>query len=492
MPSNIIHTKGGRLVGDTSREDVRAMIAEAFAKKPPGGIVFHLHGGLVNKAAGHETAGRLIPEYTAAGAYPIVLVWETGVIETLKNNLSSIASEAIFQKVRDRVIKMVKRKFSQGPGERSGNQLPQDPATAEIQAIEDAKADPQALRANDPPPPAGLTDLTDFERMQLEAELGFDVELITEVEKVSQGLLRKEEIDAQKVSRSALVRGSSASLMDPEALEAYVVRPPSNSRGLISTASFIKAVVLIAASVVKRYVTGRDHGFHATIVEEILRALYLGNAGKFVWSSMKTDGSDHFNAGNDYAGTVILNELASHLADAPGTRITLIGHSAGSIFASAFIQAADAILPADVQLDVIYLAPAATMELTANTLANHVSRIRHFRMFAMTDDNERKDVLVDKLPYFYPSSLLYLVSGLFENETDTPITGMARFHDSGRFSAAKYPHIQKIRDYMDGHIIWSISADAGDGRKSGSLDHGAFDNDETTLASITHLLSKGF
>ena len=492
MPPNIIHTKGGRLVGDTSRDDVRNMVSEAFSKPPPGGIVFHLHGGLVNKAAGQEIASRLIPEYTAAGVYPIVLVWETGIIETLTNNLSTIASEAIFQKVRNRVVKMVKRKFSQGAGDRSGNQLPQDAAIAEILAIEDAKAHPEALRANDPAPPSGLTELSDFEKLQLESELGYDLELITEVERVSQGLLTEDEIEAQRASRSAVVRGSTASLMDPEALEAYVVRPEPNARGIISTASFIKAVVLIAANVIKRYLTGRDHGFHATIVEEILRALYIGNAGKFVWSSMKADGINHFKGGGDFAGTAVLEDLATHLAAAPETRITLVGHSAGSIFASAFIQAADAVFPAETKLDVIYLAPAATMELTARTLADHVSRIRNFRMFAMTDENERKDVLVDKLPYFYPSSLLYLVSGLFEDETDTPITGMQRFHDANRFSAASYPHIQTIREFMNGHIIWSVSSDGGNGRNSSSIDHGAFDNDAPTLASLRFLLSNGF
>lgn len=492
MIPHIIHTKGGKLTGDTSRTDVSNLLTDAFSQNRPGGIVFHLHGGLVNKASGHEIADRVIREYEEAGAYPIVFVWETGVLETLRNNLTTIASEAIFQKIRNRVVKMVKRKFLQSPGERSSGQLAHVTADAELQAIEDAKTDPDALWKNDPAPPPDLTEVTQFEELQLENELAQDFELVTEIDTVSQGLLTREQIESQRTARSAMVQGSTVTLMDPDALEEYIVRPAPGERGVLSTASFIKAVVNITINVVKRFLNGRDHGFHATIIEEILRTLYIGNAGKFVWSSMKTDGADHFKDGGDvFAGTAILEELAGHLAAAPDTKITLVGHSAGSIFASEFLKAADAMLPPATKLDVIYLAPAATMELTAETLANHGSRIHNFRMFAMTDENERKDVLVNRLPHFYPSSLLYLVSALFEGETDSPITGMQRFHDAARFPVARYPHIQKIRDFMQGHIVWSVS-NAGDGRNSRALDHGDFDNDCQTLASLRHILSNGF
>lgn len=488
----LIHTQGGKLIGDTSRSDVSRIISKALTHTGTGGIAFHFHGGLVNKASGVEIADRLIPEYSAAHAYPIFTVWETGVIETLRNNWFSIASEPFFEKVRARLIKMVMRKMAQTPGERTAQSLPAVDAQQELEAVKEAAANPDILLDTGPQVPNSLTELTRYEEIQLEQELLMDPDLLSEVEKVSAGLMTPAEIEAQRASRSATVRASVNSLIDPDAVEAYIERPEAGARGIISSAKLIKAVVVIVAKIVHRFITKRDHGFHATVVEELLRAFYVGNAGRFVWNSMKNDAFDHFGGdGSSFAGTAILEELVAGWDGDSPPRITLIGHSAGSVFISAFIEAADAVLEPGFKFDVIFLAPAARYDLTSKTLADMGHRIANLRTFTMTDENERQDPLVDKLPWFYPSSLLYLISGVLEDEADTPITGMQRFHEESRFPSAKFPELVPLRNHLNSRTYWSVT-NMGDGRSTAALDHGAFDSDTPTINSIKHLLQHGF
>ena len=67
----------------TKPEDVDAILAEV-RKHAPGKVAVHFHGGLVKEAKGLALAGRIIPMYASAGAYPITVVWETGLFETVK------------------------------------------------------------------------------------------------------------------------------------------------------------------------------------------------------------------------------------------------------------------------------------------------------------------------------------------------------------------------------------------------------------------------
>ncbi len=495
VQNHIIHSRGGKLCGDTTPGDVARIISKAMAHTDAGGIVLHFHGGLVNKDSGTEIAGRLSESYEQqAGAYPIFTVWEAGLFETLRNNLKEIAHEHLFRLIRERLIKIVKRKLLQNAGQRSGQQLPTVDIDKEMAALAEAATDPTLLVRTAPEIPDELSELTAFEQLQLSEELLHDYDLVTEIEKVSNGLLSPDNIQTQKTSRSGTVRSSTASLMDPDAIDQYIEKPDPKTRGFISTAKFVAAVVKIAGVVIKRMITDRDHGFHATIVEEILRALYIANAGQIVWSTMKKDTFDHFGPdANLYAGTAVLHELAEQLKtrDTP-PKITLIGHSTGAVFISAFLEAADASLPPDVLFDVIYLAPAATMELTAKTLANQGHRIRNFRMFAMTDENEKADVLVDQVKFFYPHSLLYFVSGVVEDETDMPLTGMQRFYRPDDFPDTKFPDITPVRGFIQGdRVIWSVD-DRGPGKKSSAVDHGEFDNNSDTIASICHILKNGY
>src|SRR5690606_32961914 len=95
-------------------------------------------------------------------------------------------------------------------------------------------------------------------------------------------------------------------------------------------------------------------------------------------------------------------------------RITLVGHSTGAIYICNLLKAAAQHVP-DLHFDVIFEAPAVTHALLAETAAEHASRVRKFRQFAMGDEREIGDTLV---PVIYRSSLLYFVSGMLEHEPD--------------------------------------------------------------------------
>ena len=250
---------------------------------------------------------------------------------------------------------------------------------------------------------------------------------------------------------------------------------------------------MVAARVIKRYLADRDHGFHATIVEEILRAFYVANVGGAIWAAMKGDTRDSF--GPDpavFGGTALLQVLADRLAAGADVRVTLVGHSTGAVFIGHLLEAADGMLPAGFRFDVVLLAPAATFELAEDTFVRHRARIAGLRIFAMTDGNEKKDRLV---PVLYPHSLLYFVSGVVEPDADTPLIGMERYYDAHGYPAADFPRLEPFRQIVAGTpngAIWSVATGGGPGLESAARKHGDFDNDSKTVGSVQSILQDGF
>ena len=102
--------------------------------------------------------------------------------------------------------------------------------------------------------------------------------------------------------------------------------------------------------------------------------------------------------------------------------------------------------------------------------------------------------------YFFAGALLanfvpHFVSGVLEREADLPLVGMQRYF-SGKepYTASGFPHIRSVTSYLDRRKrsrIWARSGD-GDGVSCDSGHHGDFDNDPQTLASMQHMLLKGY
>ena len=495
IDDHLIHIKSGILHADTPRSKIESMIRTALEQQNKGPLVLHFHGGLTTYRRGKEGAQRLLPIYQDAGAFPVFFVWESGLLDTITNNLGEISRERIFRIIWKRIRKTIERKLIQVTGGRDLGDLPQPDNNNYETEIDDAiaRADLTNLMKQDLPDKARLTELSAEEIAMLEAELGFDFELAAEVENISNALRDPEDVTADLTSRSTTMKGSTATLIDPAALDQIIERPESGSRGLISMGKTITAVVKITAKVISRFVRGRDHGLHATIVEEILHALYLGNVGGTIWATMKKDTADSF--GDDAqieGGTAFIDTLKTLANHHSPPRIVLVGHSAGAVYISEFLKHAHAELPENFKFEIIYLAPAVTFQLAAKTFEKYHSRVSAIRMFTMTDKYEKQDKLV---PVLYPHSLLYFVSGVVESDVDMPILGMERFYDTAKFPDRKFPNVAKVRNYMkefSGAFVWSVNKGDTPGFNSESVKHGNFDNDETTLNSVAHLIRNGF
>jgi pimeloyl-ACP methyl ester carboxylesterase len=219
-----------------------------------------------------------------------------------------------------------------------------------------------------------------------------------------------------------------------------------------------------------------------------------------VWTAMKKETADTFEATEPVrGGRYFLEGLAELVRGGLRPEITLVGHSTGAVFIDNFLTRMDGMrsdpsdaFPSDFRVrNVVFLAPACRFEHFENVLRARESTFDRFRMFTMTDENESKDTMV---PFVYPRSLLYFVSGLLEaddagdNTYDAPLVGMQRF-----FSMAETydgPEFKIVRDFVssdDSHVVWSID-DRGDGFASGASSHATFDEDPQVLTSIKHLI----
>jgi hypothetical protein len=116
-------------------------------------------------------------------------------------------------------------------------------------------------------------------------------------------------------------------------------------------------------------------------------------------------------------------------------------------------------------------------------------------MFGMKEEVECDDGLLgdDWKRAFYPSSLLYFVSGLLEYEPDAPLVGMQRFlNKNDIFKAPKYSESDSLRAWLatpTDRLVWSKTNNGADGQRSQSRKHGDFDNDPETLASLTWIVT---
>jgi hypothetical protein len=492
MAGNIIHMENGRLANDTPLHVVKRIVSDAVEK---GNIVVHFHGGLVSESRAREMAQRLTPIYDQAGAYLIFPVWESGLFETLANNLGHLATEKLFQVVLTRVRSIARRKFAQDDGGRIAGAVPTIDDTDENKALIKALITGNvSLMPTDPRPVPGLTPLSDMEKMTLEMELQGDPEIQIVTQSVSAELRDPADIASDEAVRSVSpVIASSATLMDPDVVEQLVDRPVPTSRGIISTTKIALAIVKVAGSVIDRHLDGRDHGFHATVVEEILRAFYVANIGGAIWKQMKNDTKDSFGDNpTQYGGTALLSELGDRIQDGERPNITLVGHSTGAVYIAHFLEAADSLIPAGFTFNIVLLAPASTFDLTAKTFIPYQARIKGIRMFTMTDANEKADRLV---PVLYPHSLLYFVSGVVEPDADTPLIGMNRYYDPSQYDASKFQKIEEIRQFISNFtngVVWSDSTGNVAGLNTKALKHGDFDNDPTTLVSVQEIIQNGF
>jgi hypothetical protein len=491
-PTHNIVLENGRfdVAHGTSADRLRSLF-DSIRDRPDTPLAVHFHGGLVDLQSGLATADTLAPLYTGIGATAIFFVWRSGWKEVLENNIPAIGRESLFRSLLTRITQFAKGKIDKAvaTGEsRSGGPiaLPKefvvraelDKAALGQQPFPDVK--PHNLQPDDA--------LTDEERAQFTERLSEDPVFEALTQEISNGL----EDPAAASAHGATGRASTATLMSPDVLAELTPPEQEGGRGVVSTALMIARAATILSTVIRRFSGRRDHGFYLTIVEEILRSFYVGNAGRFVWDAMKQDVVDAFGVQSDCGGTAFVDGLAALWRSGRRPPITLIGHSAGAIYVCRLLQEAQARNLADIKFNLVLVAPACDFSLMAKTVQTAGGCIANLRIFGMGDDRERVDAIV---PGVYPASLLYFVSGVLEKSSDTPVVGMERYYRPPYTDTAAFPEVEYVRRFAAfdkaNSLVWSL-AENGDGLNCDMKTHGGWTEAAATLASVLHVLQAGY
>lgn len=453
----------------------RAQLSDAFdafvGDAQKNTLVIHFHGGLVSQGNAEEMAERLLPIYRSAGSYPLFVMWQTGLDETLRNNWQEIVRENAFSALVDRVLQFVVGKLDQAPGQKGGDV--ELPSRFEVQdEVVTKRSTGQEPFADREPEAAALhPELTPAEQAQFEELLKNDPAL----ESAAADLSRADAPELDPAIEAELERARTGELGD---------------KGLVSTATLVAAGVRILARVLRRFANQSDHGIYTTVVEEVVRELKGDLVGGIVWHHMKKDSADSFEGSEDtHGGTALLAEIARVWQAGQRPRIVLVGHSAGSVYICHLLEQAAQTLPPDIRFEVIFLAPACTFQLLDRALTRARDRVKSFRCFAMGDVFEKQDAIFAPI---YTRSLLYFVSGLAEDAVDLPLVGMQRYHSGAApFDDARFPDIKRVRDSLGSFAdawVWA-EANTADGLRTISRTHGGFDNEELTLKSVAYLIT---
>jgi hypothetical protein len=460
-------TQSGRL--STTPADIDAIFAHLDATRATK-LVVHFHGGLVSEGAGLNVARKLAPIYASAGSHPVTFVWETGLVETIIRNLTTVHSTKLFRKLLTYVVRHVAKRVGGGIGAKGpGEELTDEEILREIAGDdafdrfdEGARGGGQALREDE------LPVVRDEMEAELQAEIEADDELL---DLLDSGMAETEHLKPE-------VLGSDA---------------PGAAKGLVSTALLAKSVALVAFNVLRRYARGTEHGVYPTVVEEILRELYLAEFGGWVWAGMKNVARDMWLPNgssiddDSHVGTYFIEKLSAYQQAHPDFIVDLIGHSAGSI---AICEMFRACAERNTQLtirNVVFLAPACRADLFVNEILRPQGRFAAFRMFTMRDELEARDRL---LPGVYTRSLLYFIAGVLEEEPGVGIAGLER-QLSGRrpYDSADYVTVREWLGQTNRLVLSATDDTASPGLGAHAARHGDFDDDERTLQSIVALIS---
>ena len=439
-------------------------------------ISIYFHGGLVNEKNGIETAFIMAKHLYDAGQTPLCFVWETGLIETVSTNLGKITETKIFDKLIKVLIKKLSEKlgFDLTVGRGAGNLLTDKEIDAEL-----CKPIP----------------FQSYNQQKLE-ESGRGAEAITMLPKNEDDLLNSLEADFTYLIQSDIEFTKTIA----ETNLTVTSDQDKQARGIISTAAFIKQVAVIAFRVIKRFINKRDHDFYPTTIEEILRALYIAELGAWVWNNMKVKSRDMWNDNqylsglNRFAGRYLLDKLIEYVKKNNDVEINLIGHSAGSIAICNLLNTTSNVFSQLIYNKIIFMAPACRIDLFNKEVVLNKSRFKRFRMFTMNDQFETHDKLV---PYFYTHSLLYLISGILEDEGkkfDAYILGLER-HILGNYPYDSAQELINTNTFLfesaKNRIVFSqTDSTALDGLKTKSTSHGGFDDDDDTIDSIIYYLKE--
>ncbi len=476
--------------------DVDDFFASLRQRDVPSTLVVHLHGGLVNESDGRAIAESIEPVYSAAEADSIFVVWKTGPFEILRNNLHEVLSERLFRQVATKLLRWVAGRLSQSDGDKAvfASPLPDAGLFDDAGRLLDFG---EAERAAE-----GAPAVSDAELAAFEADVRSDLSLRR---RFLAAAASTDAPDAEPGERAKAIGEEPV----PTKLDRHILDLVSDgadgSKGLFpGWFEVVAAISKIFVRVLSRFSRGRGHGLACTITEEVCRSLYVDHVGVLLWETIKKESADAFVAA-DRGGARIVNGVAGLAATGHTPRLVVVGHSAGGVYVCHLLkhlqQRRDAgTLPDSLDVEVLLLAPACTHALFASVMGAEV--LREIRVFNLSDERESTDSILTGTPvrWLYPRSLLYLVSGLAEEEVDSPLLGMMRFLQAKkadgtfRFDGDATTMIRALLGTQGTDNPRLVVAAESDGAQQASTSktHGGFDEDGPTLQSIAHVLSEGW
>ncbi|WP_262147130.1 hypothetical protein [Chryseobacterium foetidum] len=451
-------------------------------------IVLYFHGGLVPAKDGMDTAKRIVKYVEKnTNAHPVCFIWETGLSKTVAHNLDIAGKSEFFKKLMVKVIKVAGKKLGIEAVDNIGNSKGVETMKESEINSELNKEEPFGnYQVNDSSKSASVVDA---ETVNTDAEL--KARILPEIEAELE-----EEIESDEEFKRVAAEEKSdeeSKLINPE----YVGAEVAEGKGIISSAKLITASVKITYNVIKRHIQKTDHDFYPTVIEEILREIYVSNIGNWLWGSMKKKAAAMWKPSdftgdyqNWHVGSYVIKKLEDYQKEiGKPLTIDLVGHSAGSIVICELFKKLKS-EKSDLKFrNIMFFAPACRCDLFDEAILTSPQRFSSFRIFTMKDELEKQDHLVK---HFYPRSLLYLISGILEEERDAQILGLQR-HIIGN-----KPYVgdmfTRIKTFLadEGKIVYSKSDDTAlNGFKTGSLSHSGFDDDEeTTLDSMVYIINQ--
>jgi YD repeat-containing protein len=286
-------------------------------------LTTYFHGGLVSLSSGEAQANQLNTTFLSGKSSPLFVIWETGLLEVVGQNLPAIFNEAIFQRILRRVAQFVKGKLDKSllPSATRAITPLQLVHEDQIQAEINIAQTGGVMFASTPVDQVAPNEtLTPIEQAQIQNKIQNDIQLQIQAQQIANSRQ-----DSTVVARGAAVQGSTVTLMDPAVLDDIAPAAPG-AKGILSIATLALHIVKVVTRIIERFADHRDHGAYLTISEEILREFYIGNAGKFIWDGIKKEVDEAFGATSDCGGTSLVNQIGcwtTYTYDALGNLLTV-------------------------------------------------------------------------------------------------------------------------------------------------------------------------
>ena len=438
-------------------------------------VLIHFHGGLTSENDGLQSASKLLPLYLEAGVHPIFIIWKTGFFETLTRNIHSITATKFFHVILEYTLRSVCgiAEIFHNDGSKGSEFI--------LTAVNETPHDfPSFTHSCD------ISNCTAKKKSFAEDFAWFEEQC---EEQIKDAFVHDGNIGQDLFREIKEVEQFSQLLQNELAME-------GGTRGPVLTC-LARCVLRVAKRVIERWLEQRDHGLHATTIEEVLRECFADKFGKWIWGGMKGIAENICSDTTKNSGICL--QLVNRLSklEENGTRLSvdLVGHSAGSIPICHLLNSEKISL---IYRNVIFLAPACQLDLFYDNIIQKPNRYSTFRMFTMCDELEKNNAMIDDVMqgfgFLYPSSLLYFISGVLEEEPDCPIAGMHRFlQGSTPFNKEPYKSCSEFLFSHDRIVLADTRTTSPQNNthlESSAKTHSSFMTDLATLNSIQTIISK--